>query len=67
LQYQALDETDLKGAYDFTLHWTPNSFSAYGPSLFAAFQEQLGLKLESRESPMEMLVVDQAEHLNGNE
>jgi uncharacterized protein (TIGR03435 family) len=32
-----------------------------GPSLFTAVQEQLGLKLESRKAPVDMLVIDHIE------
>jgi uncharacterized protein (TIGR03435 family) len=31
------------------------------PSLFAAIQEQLGLKLEAQRSPVEVLVIDSAQ------
>jgi uncharacterized protein (TIGR03435 family) len=54
------DETGLHGQYDFTLSWTPDEAAAdtTGPSLFTAFQDQLGLKLESKKAPVETVVID---------
>ena len=61
------DATGLTGKYDFQLTWSPQSLAAEagedagGPSLFAALQEQLGLKVEYRKSPVDCIVIDRVE------
>ena len=52
------DETSLDGTFDFDLHWTPDDAPVPGPSLFAAVQEQLGLKLQAQKAPVTIVVVD---------
>ena len=37
-----------------------------GPSLFAALQEQLGLKIESQKGPVEMFVIERIERPSAN-
>jgi bla regulator protein BlaR1 len=79
-----VDNTGLKGNYNWTLKWTPdqsapmfkgpegghatdNTASAdSGPSIFTAIQEQLGLKLESKKGPVEILVIDHVEKPSEN-
>jgi uncharacterized protein (TIGR03435 family) len=62
-----VDETGLTGKYDFELTWSPQNSAADagddagGPSLFAALQEQLGLKVEDRKSPVDCIVIDHVE------
>jgi uncharacterized protein (TIGR03435 family) len=69
-----VDMTGLNGIYSFTLEYAPESRTAAakpdeaaegptGPSIYTAIQEQLGLKLESRKVPMEMLVIDGVEKI----
>jgi uncharacterized protein (TIGR03435 family) len=82
-----VDMTDLKGAYDFSLQFSPEDFramriraalaagvsvpispeimravmeAASGDSLFAAI-ESLGLKLDARKAPLDVLVIDHIE------
>jgi bla regulator protein BlaR1 len=65
------DRTGLEGTFDFELEYAPEERSGRGdtpaadsnplPSLFTALQEQLGLKLEARKVPVEIVVVDHAE------
>jgi len=61
-----IDKTGLTGFYQFDLKYAnevsplPEENPA-GPSIFTAVQEQLGLKLESKKGPVEVLVVDHAE------
>jgi uncharacterized protein (TIGR03435 family) len=62
-----LDRTGLTGKYDFILDWTPDQGTRApdvpGAFLFAALQEQLGLKLEPTKGPVEMLIIDHAEKI----
>jgi uncharacterized protein (TIGR03435 family) len=61
-----LNQTGLTGDYNFQLdfepvrHDAPDVAPASGikPSLFTALQGQLGLRLESRKMPVEMLIID---------
>jgi uncharacterized protein (TIGR03435 family) len=72
-----VDRTGLTGGYDIDLKWTPTPdqlppgppppgfepppIDPNGPSLFAALEEQLGLKLDSQRGPVEVLVIDRIE------
>jgi uncharacterized protein (TIGR03435 family) len=63
-----LDKTGLTDFYQFDLRYANEVSKApeenpAGPSVFTAVQEQLGLKLESRKGPVEVLVVDHAEKI----
>ena len=58
------NETGLEGVFDFKLEWAPDELRAGdGASLFTALQEQLGLKLEGRKGPVDVLVVDHIEKM----
>jgi Protein of unknown function (DUF3738). len=68
------DKTGLTGNFEINLQWTPDENQAmqlppsvpqlptdFAPvSIFAALQEQLGLKLESQKGPVEILVIERA-------
>jgi uncharacterized protein (TIGR03435 family) len=72
-----VDQTGLNGGYDIDLQWAPDqmpfglggdpptggapSVDPNRPSIFTALQEQLGLKLDSRRGPVEVLVIDLVE------
>jgi uncharacterized protein (TIGR03435 family) len=60
-----VDKTGLTSLWDFTLTFAPERPIGSAtpvepalPTLFAALQEQLGLKLEAARGPVEILVVD---------
>jgi uncharacterized protein (TIGR03435 family) len=62
------DMTGLEGRYAFHLEWAPERGPATEPgdapsgrSIFAAIQEQLGLRLEPGKENMDLLVVDKAQ------
>ena len=62
-----LDKTGLTGFYQFDLRYanevSPGPEDAARPSVFTAVREQLGLKLESKKGPVEVLVVDHTERI----
>ena len=82
LHQPVLDSTGVAGKFDLKLEWTPDDMQAKppsvdqrsinapesgsGPSIFAALQEQLGLKLESGKVPAEVLVIDSADQPSAN-
>lgn len=74
-----VDQTGLTGDYDFTLRWTrenltgsggpsseTSSMDSSGPSIFAALQEQLGLRLESKKGPVDVIVIKHIEKASEN-
>lgn len=62
-----IDRSGLTGLFDIDLSWTPlGSGATDGPSLFTAVQEQLGLRLDSQQAPMEFLVIDHIERPTEN-
>jgi uncharacterized protein (TIGR03435 family) len=60
-----VDQTGLKGAYDFTLRWD-SEIGADAPSFFTAIQEQLGLQLIASKAPVEVIVIDHIEQPSAN-
>jgi len=63
------DRTELEGEYDFTLEFAAQlgtGDSETLPDIFAAIQQQLGLKLEPIKAPIEVLVIDRAEKPSEN-
>jgi uncharacterized protein (TIGR03435 family) len=60
--HDLIDETKLSGSFDFKLEWTaPVALVAKGAdgiSFFDAVDKQLGLKLELKDVPMPVLVIE---------
>ncbi len=76
-----VDQSGLSERYDFTSTFTPDAAQAVliggpptpaadnpdaAPDLFAAFQQQLGLKLESTRAPVDVMVIDKVEKPSEN-
>jgi uncharacterized protein (TIGR03435 family) len=81
LDKPVVDQSGLSERYDFTLTFTldaaqavrlgsPPSISAdnpdAAPDVFTAFQQQLGLKLESTKAPVDVMVIDKVEKPSEN-
>ena len=62
-----VNETGIPGFFDFTLDpalfLTPDARDNFDRTnaIVMAVQEQLGLKLEKRKAPMEIMIIDRAE------
>lgn len=67
-----LDKTGLTGRYDFELRWAPQNVSPNDVSnesladIFTAVREQLGLKLEPANAPLDVLIIDHVERPSAN-
>jgi uncharacterized protein (TIGR03435 family) len=69
LDRPVVDDTGLTGRYDVTINLfgtqeemkSALSKGDFGSSIFTLIQEQLGLRLEPKKLPLQMVVVDQAE------
>jgi uncharacterized protein (TIGR03435 family) len=57
--------TGLTGRYNFDLQWASEADANFfrAENIVKALSKQLGLKLESRKGPMEVLLVDQASEI----
>jgi uncharacterized protein (TIGR03435 family) len=77
LNRTVIDKTGLTGMFDFHLEFSPDDATPgitassdgsdpLGTSIFAALQEQLGLKLEAGKGPVELLVIDHVQKPSEN-
>ncbi len=71
------DRTGLTGEYDIRLEWNQEDSAASmgpdvgasgssGPSIFAALQEQLGLRLEAQKGQVPIIVIDSVQKASEN-
>jgi bla regulator protein blaR1 len=67
------DETRLQGSYSFGFEYVPDDLKATAstdqpapPSLFTVLQQKLGLRLEQKKVPVDIIVVDGAERPSEN-
>jgi len=58
MDFPVVNQTGIEGVFDLKLEWTN---ADTGPSIFTAIQEQLGLRLTSRKTPVDVLVIDHVE------
>jgi uncharacterized protein (TIGR03435 family) len=67
LQRPVEDRTGLMGRYTYKLEYAPEEATEEpGPSVFAALQEQLGLRLDPARGSVVTVVVDRASRPTGN-
>jgi bla regulator protein BlaR1 len=77
--YSVIDNTGLKGTYDWSLRWDPENLATDGTrngtppldtserqSLFAALREQLGLELKQQKGLVDLVVIESVERPSTN-
>jgi len=70
LRQPVLDLTGITGYFDVHLEWAPDDPSGAPaadstplPDIYQAVEEQLGLHLESKKTPIDVIVIDRAERV----
>jgi uncharacterized protein (TIGR03435 family) len=70
LRQPIIDLTGLTGLYDFHLEYAPDdptgaaaADSSPLPDIYDAIEEQLGLHLESKKTPIDIIVIDRADRV----
>jgi uncharacterized protein (TIGR03435 family) len=81
LGQSVIDQTHLLGRYDVSLHWSPEALAmprigeaessgppvdTSWPPIIAAVKEELGLKLERGQAPVDTVVIDRIEQPSDN-
>ena len=68
LDRPVIDKTEHAGTFYMRLEFTPDTIAddTARPSLFTALQDNLGLRLESRKNPADVIVIDHAEKPDAN-
>jgi uncharacterized protein (TIGR03435 family) len=73
LDRPVVDQTNLTGSFDFTLEFAQPPRDALGsdtsnsePTFIEALKDQLGLKLQASNSPVNVLVIDQIDQPSSN-
>ncbi len=58
MDFPVANETGIEGVFDLEIEWTN---ADTGPSIFTAIREQPGLRLTSRKTPVDVLIIDHVE------
>ena len=82
LHRKVVDQTNLSGAFDCTLEWSPDmdrltrpaaagetpvgSSDPGGPSIFTAIQKQLGLRLYMEKTLIDVYIIDSVDRPSDN-
>jgi len=65
LGHPVFDQTAIAGTFDFAVYFRPENAAPEDsnpyPGIFDALREQIGLRLDARKGPVEMLIVDRIE------